>query len=101
MGKKRDVKQGGVDLVDSVDVVDGVDDGGENLIETACAAYGINPDEDLLGCRESNGVVTLVTVGGAKVLWQPGMKITPLSAVAITGINPANARRKPITGGKR
>jgi len=96
MGKKRDVVDG-VGAIHESPVLDG---GELTPVEMACAAYGIEP-KYLLGSRMDGESVILVTVGGSKVVWTPGAPITPLTRVQITGINPANANRKPITGGKR
>lgn len=73
-----------------------------DLIGDACDAYGID-DEYLFGSAIlEDGVVVLITAGGSKVFWKPGRVVeTPLTSIQITGINPANQRRKPITGGKR
>jgi len=72
----------------------------EDQIAAACEAYGIT-EEHLMGSACADGVVTLVTIGGSKVTWQHGMEVKPLTSIQITGINPANDHRKPITGGKR
>lgn len=72
----------------------------QDLIDIACEAYDI-PADCLLDGLVRDGVVTLITVGGSKVTWSSGQEITPLTRVQITGVNPANANRKPITGGKR
>lgn len=87
MAKKEDgrdsEKKGGGDL---------------DLIEAACNAYGIE-GKYLLGSRiSSQGLVSLVTVGGAKVFWKPGEDVIPLSVIQITGENPAKRPRKPVAG---
>lgn len=93
---KKNIVTGGDGLADS-----GVDDPGvQEQIAAACQAYGID-EENLLGSRCADGVVMLVTAGGAKVTWVPEMEIKPLSRVRITGIDPENERGKPITGGER
>lgn len=69
-------------------------------IREACEAYGIE-EEYLLDAVVREETVTLITAGGFKVTWSQGMEVSPLTRIQITGINPENAKRKPITGGKR
>ena len=70
----------------------------ENLISAGCAAYGIKPQFVLASSIDkATGEAVIVTVGGTKVRYGTGAKVESLSAIAVTGINPA-AKRKPIAG---
>ncbi|MHC1726505.1 MAG: hypothetical protein AB9866_10925 [Syntrophobacteraceae bacterium] len=75
----------------------------DSIIAEALQAYGI-PEQY---CFASNfnsdtGIVTIVTHGGKKVRWFEGCEVErQLSEIEVAGINPENARRKPITGGGR
>jgi len=74
----------------------------KDVIQAACDAYGILKDYLAgAGIDRESGQVTLVTNGGKKVRWNEGDKVEKLADIAITGINPANAKRKPITGKKK
>lgn len=68
-------------------------------IAAACEAYGINP-QYLLSSKfdVATQTVMLLTHGGKKVKWRDGMDVSALSEIEITGVNPANANRKPIAG---
>ena len=72
----------------------------KDVFEAALKAYGI-AKKYVLGCgidRETD-VATIVTHGGAKVIYKLGDEVEPLPQVLVTGIRQA-AARKPITGGK-
>jgi len=71
------------------------------LIEAACAAYGITA-QHLLGSNidRSSGEAVLVTNGGAKVRYQAGQTVTKLPEIRITGINP-NPKRRQLTGARK
>lgn len=68
---------------------------GEKLIAEACKAYGIAP-KYVLGSRIDplTGEAVVVTVGGSKVRFKAGAEVAPLSEIAVTGVNPAWAKRK-------
>lgn len=70
------------------------------LLKKALKAFGID-EKYLLSHRVKGSSVILVTKGGSKVIFKPGAKIHKLTAIQITGINPENARRKPIVGKKK
>ncbi len=67
------------------------------LLDKALKAFGIAP-EFVFSFKEypEKNEVVIVTNGGKKVRWAPGMEVAPLDAIAVTGINPI--KRKPITG---
>jgi len=65
-------------------------------IKEACKAYGIT-NQYLLASRVDGKEVVLVTVGGKKVRYS-GAKVERLDRIAITGVNPALAKRKVIAG---
>ena len=68
------------------------------LVGRATKAYGIPAKEILAASVDPSGLVTLVTNGGSRVRWREGDKPEPLSMIQITGINPENAKRKPVAG---
>jgi hypothetical protein len=72
---------------------------GPVLIAEACSAYGIEP-QYIFSSRieEATGAAVIVTNGGAKVFYKPGDEVKPLGEIAITGVNPENAKRNPIGG---
>jgi len=68
----------------------------------ACKAYGIDEKYILKRRIHPDGRVVVVTRGGAKVFWFEDMKdIEPLGPIRVTGVNPENAKRKPIAGKAR
>jgi len=68
------------------------------LAERARIECGIDPKYVFSATVMSDGEVVIVTNGGSKVRWVEGQDAPKLTPVQITGINPENARRKPITG---
>jgi hypothetical protein len=74
---------------------------GDKVIAAALDAYGID-EKYVVASRydEQAKTAIIVTNGGSKVSFKTGDKPAPLSAIAVSGINPA-AKRKPITGGKK
>lgn len=98
---KKDSGQELDDLVMRTDSEPELKQESDDPVEAACEAYGIDR-RFLMGSRvHPDRSVTLVTAGGAKVTRRHGETVRPLSAISVTGINPENDRRKPITGGKR
>jgi hypothetical protein len=72
---------------------------GDKILAAALKAYGI--DEKFVldsAFNEETGEVVIVTNGGSKIRFKEGDKPQPLSDIAITGINPAAAKRKVIAG---
>ena len=70
-----------------------------DLIAEACKAYGIAPKYVFASCiDELTGEAVIVTHGGKKVRYKSGVEVEKLNDIAITGINPAAAKRKPIAG---
>jgi len=49
--------------------------------------------------RFDDNAVVIVTVGGAKVRWQPGVKPQPLDPIRVDGI--IRKKMKPVTGTKK
>lgn len=66
------------------------------LIAKACKAYGIAA-QYLFASRIDGNAVVLVTNGGSRVRYT-GAKVERLDRLAVTGINPALAKRKVIAG---
>jgi len=60
------------------------------LIEEACEAYGV-PSDCVLKATVKAGMVTILTVGGARVQYAPGLKVKPLHPIRVAGCNPALA----------
>jgi hypothetical protein len=64
------------------------------LIAEACRACGIAAKHLFNAAVDADGVVVLVTNGGAKVRWVEGLPAEKLSEKAITGIPDQKKRRK-------
>jgi hypothetical protein len=81
--------------------VDAGPDSKDEAIAAALKIFGI-PEQYVLSakCDPEAHRVTIVTHGGKRVSWSGEEDIRPLTRIEITGVNPENARRKPITGGK-
>jgi hypothetical protein len=75
---------------------------GDKLIAEGCKAFGIE-GKNVFTSRYDADTKTaiIVTAGGSKVRFQDGDKPAPLSQIAVTGINPAAAKRKVIAGAKK
>lgn len=68
-------------------------------IQAALQAFGIPEEFVMLARRDpESGRVTVVTHGGKKVVWSGEGEVQPLTQIEITGINPENAKRRPLTG---
>jgi len=70
----------------------------ESTLEKGLKAYGID-EKFVLSHRVYDNAVVIVTVGGAKVRWQPGDKPQPLDPIRVDGI--IRKKMKPVTGTKR
>lgn len=94
MGKRRQTTGTEADNMSTVE---------DSIIAAALQAFGVPEEYCLASNYDSNtGIVTIVTHGGRKVQWFDGAEVERhLTEVEITGINPENARRKPITGAGR
>jgi hypothetical protein len=69
----------------------------KTLLAQGCEAFGIDPRYVFASRLDTEtGEMVILTNGGSRIRWAPGMEVEPLSAIAITGINPI--KRKPITG---
>ena len=72
---------------------------GDKILAAALKAYGIGEKYVLDSAfNKETGEVVIVTNGGSKVRFKEGDKPQPLDDIAITGINPAAAKRKVIAG---
>lgn len=69
----------------------------ESLVDEACSAYAIDP-KFVLASNVVDGEAVIVTSGGSKVRYRKGDTVLPLHPIRVTGVNPENARRKPIAG---
>ena len=74
----------------------------KKLVAEACEAYGI-AEKYVMKARVGKNIdgeemAVVCTVGGAKVKYRKGDRVTPLSAVRINGIIPK--KMKPVTVGK-
>lgn len=49
----------------------------QDEIDQARKAFGLKPEE-VFAASERAGMATIVTVGGHKASWKPGMKVEPL-----------------------
>jgi hypothetical protein len=73
-----------------------------DALKAALEAHGVDPRHVLSSRHDAaTGVVIFVTNGGKKVQWKEGEKAASLSEIEITGVNPENAKRRPITGAKK
>lgn len=74
-------------------------DASDKLIGEALQAYGIDK-EHVLASRIDvlTGEAVIVTQGGKKVRYSTGQTVEKLGAIAVTGVNPANEKRKVIAG---
>lgn len=91
MGKKKDEMPGWDESEEQV----------ADPLSLCLMAFGIDPKYVLASSVKEGGAVVVVTVGGEKIRWTPGDPAQELDPVRITGVNPAAAKRKPITGGGR
>jgi len=75
---------------------------GDKIIQAALRAYGIDR-KYVHGSRydQGTGEAIVVTVGGSKVRFKDGDKPEKLDDIAVTGVNPKAAKRKPITGAEK
>jgi hypothetical protein len=72
---------------------------GDELIAEACKAYGIDPKYVFSSAyHKETGEAVILTNGGSKVRFKAGDKVDPLGEIAVTGINPAWAKKKVIAG---
>ena len=72
---------------------------GDKLIAAACEAYGIDPKYVFASRYDAKtGEAVVLTNGGSKVRFKAGAAVRPLSEIAVTGINPAWAKKKVIAG---
>lgn len=69
-----------------------------DLIEAACKAYGI-AKQYVLASRMDGNEAVIVTVGGTKVRYKDGDKVTPLDPIRVDGI--IRKKMRAITGAKK
>ncbi len=72
---------------------------GDDLVAQCLKAFGIEQQFVAGSVVRDDGVVVVCTSGGEKIEWRPGDEPRAIDPVRITGVNPAAAKRKPITGG--
>lgn len=74
----------------------------KGLIAEGCKAYGID-DAYVLASRidPATGEAVILTRGGSRVRYAKGAEVTPLGEIAITGVNPAAKKKKPVVGRKK
>ncbi|MCE5212116.1 MAG: hypothetical protein LLG40_11225 [Deltaproteobacteria bacterium] len=72
---------------------------GDKFIKEACGRFGISP-EFVHSARydEATEEAVILTKGGTRVRYAKGDKVEKLDEIAITGINPKNAKKKVIAG---
>lgn len=75
---------------------------GDKIIAMALAAFGIDL-KFVFSSRydEETKEAVILTNGGTRVRFKEGDKVEKLDEVAITGINPKNAKKKVIAGAEK
>jgi microcompartment protein CcmK/EutM len=69
----------------------------EELINQACAAYGIDKKYVFMSRVDAGtGEALIVTNGGKKVRFKSGQKVEPLDEISITGINPTPKKKSVV-----
>ncbi|MFA5423046.1 MAG: hypothetical protein WC374_04245 [Phycisphaerae bacterium] len=75
---------------------------GDKIIAMALAAFGIDPKFVFASNYDENTKeAVILTNGGTRVRFKEGDKVEKLDEIAITGINPKNAKKKVIAGAEK